>query len=106
MPTVEQLVAQLKALRVQEDKVIKELEAALTAKANKTQNTNDFRVGDRVTITNRVTSRIFGKTTESDRAATVRKVKHDEKGNIVKVFLVTDNNLATHRLPKFLEKRP
>ena len=65
----------------------------------------DFKRGDRVIIKNRTTSSIFNRRASiADKTATVTRVRVDGNGKIEKVFITTDNGLATHRLPKNLSK--
>ena len=65
----------------------------------------DFKQGDRVAIKNRTTSSIFNRRASiADKTATVTRVRVDGNGRIEKVFITTDNGLATHRLPKNLSK--
>ena len=64
-----------------------------------------FNTGDRVRIKNRIkASSIFTKITEdSNRMATVRRTYINKNGEIDKGYILTDNRLATYRLPKNLD---
>ena len=116
--TIDELIIRLKNLRVQEDKVIQQIERAVqevradTKPEPPSQPISEeqkhrpaFKQGDRVRIKNRVTSSIFNRRASSaDKRATVTRVRLDEKGKIEKVFITTDSDLATHRLPKHLTR--
>jgi len=120
--TIDELIIRLKNLRVQEERVIQQIERAVqevradTKHQGKPEPTSQpiseeqkqrpvFKQGDRVRIKNRVTSSIFNRRASSaDKRATVTRVRLDEKGKIEKVFITTDSDLATHRLPKYLTR--
>ena len=120
--TIDELIIRLKNLRVQEERVIQQIERAVqevrtdTKHQGKPEPTSQpiseeqkqrpaFKQGDRVRIKNRVTSSIFNRRASSaDKRATVTRVRLDEKGKIEKVFITTDSDLATHRLPKHLTR--
>ena len=120
--TVNKLLIKLKNLRVQEEEVIQQIERAVQQdRADREQQTKSesldqsiseeqkqaqaFKPGDRVRIKNRVTTGTFNRRASSaDRRAIVTRVRLDRKGKFEKVFITTDNNLATHRLPKHLAR--
>ena len=120
--TVNKLLIKLKNLRVQEEEVIQQIERAVQQdRADREQQTKPesldqsmseeqkqaqaLKPGDRVRIKNRVTSGTFSRRAFSaDRRAIVTRVRLDRKGKIEKVFITTDNNLTTHRLPKHLAR--
>lgn len=116
--TIDELIIRLKNLRVQEERVIQQIERAVqevradTKPEPPSQPISEeqkqrpaFKQGDRVRIKNRVTSSIFNRRASSaDKRATVTRVRLDEKGKIEKVFITTDSDLATHRLPKHLTR--
>ena len=121
--TINELILRLKNLRVQEDKVIQQIERAVQEVRADTKHLRKpeppsqpiseeqkqrpaFKQGDRVVrIKNRVTSSIFNRRASSaDKRATVTRVQLDKKGKIEKVFITTDSDLATHRLPKHLTR--
>lgn len=103
MNETDQLIQQLKNLQIQQAQAIARLEA-LNKSSDDTQRT--FNKGDRVRIKNRIKASIFTKmlTEDGDRMATVTRTRIDKNGKIDKVFILTDNGLATYRLPKNLER--
>ena len=62
----------------------------------KTIKTDSFEVGDRVYITNEITP-AFVLANSKDRKATVTKIKGE------RCFILTDNQVKTHRKKKFLD---
>jgi len=120
--TISELLTKLKNLRIQEQEVIQQIERAVQQdRADREQQTKQesldqsiseeqkqaqlYKPGDRVRIKNRVTSGTFSRRASSaDRRAIVTRVRLDRRGKIEKVFITTDNNLATHRLPKHLAR--
>ena len=91
------LIKKLKELRVQETKVLRQLEQAYEQKGNRQQ---AYCVGDRVYITSRVkkpTSSSDSWNSYDERRATVTKVV-DEK-----VYIKTDNGTETWRDKKNLQ---
>ena len=106
------LIQQLRNLHIQEcaihteqEHIISRLEE-LATNGTKKNSKPILKVGDRVRIKNRITaSGIFTKTIPGgDRNATVTKVKKNRKGQVEKAYILTDNGLATYRLPKNLEQ--
>ena len=112
---IEQLLQNLKSLRLREDAIIQELERELRklsteedSKATKPKKSDpkDFKVGDKVLIKNRATSSIFNrKASLADRKATITRIRYNDRGQPEKIFITTDAGLATHRLPKYIEKQ-
>ena len=107
MNETEQLIQQLKILQIQETQIINRLEELATTNTEdkKPHSREPFEIGDRVKIKNRITaSSIFTRVTvDGDRNATVTATHTNKKGFIDKVYILTDNGLATHRLPKNIE---
>jgi transcription antitermination factor NusG len=111
MPTesVDQLIEQLKNLKVQENVVLEKLSRAREQEKeaqnrNRTPRNTTYKVGDRVRITNGVTVPFARNANERDRTATVRYTKpHNEH---TKVYITTDNGFRTWRLEKNLRRIP
>jgi hypothetical protein len=107
MPTesVDQLIEQLKNLKVQENVVLEKLSRAREQEReaqnrNRTPQNTTYEVGDRVRITNAVSVPSNQSANARDRAATVRYTKtHNGQA---KVFITTDNGFKTWRLEKNL----
>jgi hypothetical protein len=105
--TVDQLIEQLKGLKVQENAVLEKLSRARehgreAQNRNGTTRNTTFASGDRVRITNAVRVPYTRSVNERDKTATVRYTKplHGE----TKVLITTDNGLKTWRLEKNLRK--
>jgi hypothetical protein len=105
--TVDQLIEQLKELKIQENAVLERLSRA-REQEKKAQNrtgtprNTTFVSGDRVRITNAVKVPFTRSVNERDKTATVRYTKpHNAE---TKVFITTDNGFKTWRLEKNLRK--
>ena len=105
--TVDQLIEQLKELKVQENAVLEKLSRARehereAQNRNGTPRNTTFASGDRVRITNAVKVPYTCSVNERDKTATVRYTKpHHEE---TKDLITTDNGLKTWRLEKHLRK--
>ena len=109
MPTesVDQLIEQLKDLKLQESVVLEKLSRARAKE--KAQDRNDraprsttYEPGDRVRIINTVKVPFTRSVNARDKTATVRYTKpHNEQ---IKVFITTDNGFKTWRLEKNITK--
>ena len=105
--TVDQLIEQLKRLKVQESAVLEKLSRARehekeTQHRTGTPRNTTFATGDRVRITNAVKVPFTRSANERDKTATVRYTKpHNAE---IKVFITTDNGFKTWRLEKNLRK--
>lgn len=103
MPTesVDQLIEQLKKLKIQENVVLEKLSRAREREReaqnrNRTSRNTTYEVGDRVRITNAVSIPSNRSENARDRAATVRYTK--TRNGQAKVFITTDNGFKTWRL--------
>ena len=108
MPTesVDELIEQLKNLKVQENEVLKKLSRAREQEKaqtrNRTQGNTTYEPADRVRITNAVKTPYTRSVNARDKTATVRYTRtHNEQ---IKVFITTDNGFRTWRLEKNLSK--
>ena len=109
MPTesVDQLIEQLKRLKVQEKVVLEKLSRA-REQEKEAQNRNNARSGttlepgDRVRITNTVKVPFTRSVNARDKTATVRYTTTNNEQT--KVFITTDNGFKTWRLEKNLSK--
>jgi hypothetical protein len=105
--TVDQLIEQLKRLKVQESAVLEKLSRARehekeTQHRTGTPRNTTFAVGDQVRIINAVKVPFTRSVNERDKTATVRYTKPHNKE--IKVFITTDNGFKTWRLEKNLRK--
>ena len=98
--SIDELLQRLERLRIEEDQVLRQLLAARAretadAASNETDGTStrEFRIGDRVRITNAIRSPLGRPANEGDRVGTVTKVTRK------RVFLVTGNGGSTNRAP-------
>ena len=101
--SVDELLQRLERLHIEEEQVLRELVAARAretadAAPNNSEGTTtrEFRVGDRVRITNAIRSPLGRPANEGDRVGTVTKVTRKW------VFLVTGNGGSTNRAPSNL----
>ena len=109
MPTesVDQLIEQLKTLKIQEGVVLEKLSRVREQEKeeqyrNRNPRSTTYEAGDRVRITNTVKASFARSVSAQDRTATVRYTKtHNEE---VKVFITTDNGFKTWRLEKNLSR--
>jgi hypothetical protein len=105
--TVDQLIEQLKRLKVQESVVLEKLSRAREHEKEAQHRTGTprnttFVTGDRVRIINAVKVPFTRSANERDKTATVRYTKpHNAE---IKVFITTDNGFKTWRLEKNLRK--
>ena len=112
--TVDQLIEQLKRLKVQENVVLEKLSRARERErevqdrigtprntVGTPQNTT-FATGDRVRIANAVKVPFTRSVNARDKTATVRYTK--PYNDDIKVFITTDNGFKTWRLQKNLRK--
>jgi hypothetical protein len=109
MPTesVDQLIEQLKDLKLQESVVLEKLSRARAKE--KAQDRNDraprsttYEPGDRVRIINTVKVPFTRSVNARDKTATVRYTRpHNAE---IKVFITTDNGFKTWRLEKNITK--
>jgi hypothetical protein len=93
---VPKLIQELKRLRLQEARIIERIEAAAAASRTREvyEQRDDYQVGDRVYINNRIRRPLQAAATwtaELERKATVTDVKGD------RFFLTTDNGTKTWR---------
>ena len=108
MPTesVDELIEQLKSLKVQENEVLEKLSRAREQEKaqtrNRTQGNTTYEPGDRVRITNTVKVPFTRSANARDRTATVRYTRPYNKQ--IKVFITTDNGFRTWRLEKILSR--
>jgi putative ribosome biogenesis GTPase RsgA len=109
MPTesVDELIEQLKNLKVQENAVLEKLSRAREQEKaqtrNRTPRNTTYEPGDRVRITNTVKVPFTRSVNERDRTATVRYT-HPQNEQLIKVFIITDNGFKTWRLEKNLRR--
>jgi hypothetical protein len=109
--TLDILLEQLKALRIQEDRVIEKITQA-RAQERRTQGVNNtseartsaYEPGDRVRIQNNVTKPFTRRVNTGDRDSTVQYTLTAK--DQTKVFIRTDNGFDTWRLEKNLRKIP
>jgi len=106
MPTesVDELIEQLKDLKLRESDVLEKLSQARRQERETQKNTTQgttYGVGDRVYIKNTVKKPIGRSVNANDRKATVLYTKTTADRN-VKVFIRTDNGDKTWRLEKNL----
>mgnify|MGYP000373522218 CR=1 FL=1 len=110
MPTesVDQLIEQLKDLKLQESVVLEKLSRARAKE--KAQDRNDraprsttYEPGDRVRIINTVKVPFTRSVNARDKTATVRYT-HPQNEQLIKVFIITDNGFKTWRLEKNITK--
>jgi hypothetical protein len=108
MPTesVDQLIEQLKDLKVQESELFEKLSRARRqereAQQKERTSSAKYAVGDRVRVTNNIKVPLGRSANTRDRTATVlysKSVRDDTK-----VFIQTDNGFKTWRLEKNLSK--
>jgi hypothetical protein len=101
--TVDELIEQLKNIKIQEDTVLEKLSQA-RRQERKTQEKNTqgtkYSVGDRVFIKNTIRKPVGRSVNTNDRKATVLHTTLD--GNQTKVYIQTDNGTRTWRLEKNL----
>ena len=106
--TVDQLIEQLKRLKVQENVVLEKLSRAREQEKEASQNrigtqrNTTFGAGDRMRIVNAVKVPSTRSANKRDRTATVRYTR--EHNDDIKVFITTDNGFKTWRLEKNLRK--
>lgn len=109
MESIEELIAQLKLIKIQEANIIARIEAAAAHKKDDDKSettrpaTTRLTKGDRVRITNRVRKPATwnNKTAwdeDKGRLATVTKVTPEQ------VHIITDNGISTWRAPNNLRK--
>ena len=115
-PKIEDLIEELKALRVRETAIIREIEAAnelrirrASINATERRETNNaeavpncIRTGDRVRITNKIRRPATATATwteQLERIATVTRVTPEQ------IHIVTDNGTRTWRAPNNLRKQ-
>ena len=101
--TVDELIEQLKKIRLQENSVLEKLsQARKQEKETQKKHTQatKYGVGDRVYIQNTVKKPVGRRVNMHDRKATVLHTKSE--GNKTKVFIQTDNGDKTWRLEKNL----
>ena len=114
---IEDLIEELKALRVRETAIIREIEAAnesrirrASSSTTQSRETNDaedvssnrIRTGDRVRITNKIRRPATATATwteQLERIATVTRVTPEQ------IHIVTDNGTRTWRAPNNLRKQ-
>jgi hypothetical protein len=104
--SVDQLIEQLKDLKLQESVVLEKLSRARAKEKaqdrDKTPRDTTYEPGDRVRITNAVKVPFTRSVNAQDKTATVRYTKpHNEQ---IKVFITTDNGFKTWRLEKNITK--
>jgi hypothetical protein len=110
--TLDILLEQLKALRIQEDRVIEKITQARAQEkqaqsgANTTSEarTSTYEPGDRVRIQNNITKPFTRRANTGDRDSTVQYTLTAKDST--KVFIRTDNGFNTWRLEKNLRKIP
>lgn len=106
--TVDELILQIEDLRIQEAAVLQRLVAARAREASALNSsrertprtrvtaeagTSNFRIGDRVNITNSIRTPYSRHANAGDRNATVTKITKE------RVFVRTDNGGTTNRAP-------
>ena len=102
--TVDELIRQLKKIKIQEDNVLEKLsQARKQEKETQKKHTQatKYDVGDRVYIQNTVKKPVGRRVNTHNRKAMVLHTK--SKGNKTKVFIPTDNGDKTWRLEKNLQ---
>jgi lysyl-tRNA synthetase class I len=100
--TVDELIEQLKNIKIQEDTVLEKLSQARRQEKETQENTQGakYSVGDWVFIKNTVRKPVGRSVNTNDRKATVLYTTSD--GNQTKVYIRTDNGTRTWRLEKNL----
>ena len=106
--TVDQLIRKLKEIKVQESKILDQLEEARSRETRRarqasivTADPNPFKKGDQVKILNKIRlpkSKQGRPATSDDRIAVVTDIKGD------KVHFIIDNGTKTWRLHKNLQR--
>jgi hypothetical protein len=110
--TVDDLIQQLKNIRLQESEVLDRLyRARQLEKEEQGAHTDDtassqLKEGDRVTITNNIRTPFGRKANTGDRDSTVLRAKPqtDENADTVRIHIRTDNGFTTWRLKKNLRR--
>ena len=102
--TVDQLIQKLKEIRIQETKVLDQLEKARSQETHRAlqaptinTNSNIFKKGDEVNITNKIRLPKGRTVTSNDHLAVVSNTRGD------KVYFTTNNGTKTWRLYKNLQ---
>ena len=100
--SVDDVIRQLQALRLQEDRLLRCLVEAREREAQSAASppntgTAAFRIGERVRITNIVKNPFGRPATDRDRVGTVTKITKK------RVFLITDSGTVTNRSPSNLQ---
>ena len=105
--TVDDLLEQLRRLKIQETTVLNKLYQARTKeKGEQGESRNSappaYKKGDRVQIRNKISKPFTRRANTGDRDSTVQYSLTND--NVTKVFLKTDNGFETWRLEKNLER--
>jgi hypothetical protein len=105
--TVDTLLEQLKALRIEESKVLEKIHQARAQEKRTHQGPNDseslaYEYGDRVRIQNAISKPFTRRANAGDRDSTVQYTLTNN--DLTKVFIRTDNGFNTWRLEKNLRR--
>ena len=104
--TVDELIEQLKELKLQENSVLEKLSQARRQEKEAQERTptrsTEYGAGDRVYIENAIKKPLRRNANKNDRKATVLHTK--KSNNTLKVFIQTDDGDKTWRLEKNLRK--
>ena len=92
--SVDQLIQELKKIRIQETQVLNQLEVARARETSVIADPNPFKEGDQIRITNRIRLTRGRTVTDGDRLAVVTDIQGD------KVYFITKNGTKTWRLHK------
>ena len=106
--TVDNLIEQLKNIRIQETEVLEQLCRARQvekedAEEHKDTATPKLKKGDLVTITNNITTPVGRNGNEGDRNSTVLHTKI-QTNKAIRIYIRTDNGFTTWRLEKNLRR--
>jgi hypothetical protein len=114
--TVDDLIQQLKNIRLQESEVLDRLyRARQLEKEEREANTDgpptpssQLKEGDRVTITNGIRTPFGRRANIGDRNSTVLRAQHQDEQNLfvdtIRIHIRTDNGFTTWRLKKNLRR--
>ena len=112
--TVDDLIKQLKDIRIQENEVLERLYRARQRETGNHGEQSDgeqsggFKKGDRVTITNKIRTPFGRRANTGDRNSTVLYVNTDNNTTVdnIRIHIRTDNGSTTWRLRKNLRRLP
>jgi hypothetical protein len=105
--SVDELILQLERLRIQEDALLRQIVRARARESQTRQETSstgadseaaNYRIGDRVRVTNQSRGILGRQVTDRDCVGTVTKITKK------RVFLRTDNGTNTNRAPENLRR--